>query len=124
LQSVRGNTPILCENRRPEVGKKLKWPYLECCDSGDLCNSVDIATPPAWVSSTRSDVSAVIPSPSRLGGVVVSVLATGPKGCGFETGQDDGFLRAIKILSTPSSLMGSQAVRSHVVRFYGMLKNS
>jgi hypothetical protein len=33
---------------------------------------------------------------SRLGGVLVSVLATGPKGCGFETGQGDGFLRAIK----------------------------
>jgi hypothetical protein len=32
----------------------------------------------------------------RLGGVVVSVLATGPKGCGFETGQGDGLLRAIK----------------------------
>jgi hypothetical protein len=27
---------------------------------------------------------------------VVSVLATGPKGCGFEPGQVDGFLRAIK----------------------------
>jgi hypothetical protein len=34
---------------------------------------------------------------SRLGGVVVSVLATGPKGCGLEPGQGDGFLRAIKI---------------------------
>jgi hypothetical protein len=33
---------------------------------------------------------------SRLGRVVVSVLATGPKGCGFEPGQGDGFLRAIK----------------------------
>jgi hypothetical protein len=39
---------------------------------------------------------------SRLGGVVVSVLATGPKGRGFEPGQDDGFLRAIIIRSTPS----------------------
>jgi hypothetical protein len=35
-----------------------------------------------------------------LGGVVVSVLATGPKGCGFEPGQGDGFLRAIKMCST------------------------
>jgi hypothetical protein len=33
---------------------------------------------------------------------VVSVLATGPKGCGFEPSQGDGFLRAIKIRSTPS----------------------
>jgi hypothetical protein len=54
---------------------------------------------------------------------MVSVLATGPKGCGFEPGQGDGFLRAIKIRSTPSSRLGSKAGRSHVVRFYGMLKN-
>jgi hypothetical protein len=33
---------------------------------------------------------------------VVSVLATGPEGQGFEPGQGDGFLRAIKIRSTPS----------------------
>jgi hypothetical protein len=32
----------------------------------------------------------------RLGGVAVSVLVTGPKGYGFEPGQGDGFLRAIK----------------------------
>jgi hypothetical protein len=40
---------------------------------------------------------------------VVSVLATGPKGVGFEPGQGDGFLRAIKIRGTPSSRMGSKA---------------
>jgi hypothetical protein len=51
---------------------------------------------------------------------VVGVLATGPKVCGFERGQDDGFLRAIKINSTPSPLMGSKAGRSLVVRFYGI----
>jgi hypothetical protein len=33
----------------------------------------------------------------RLGDVVVSVLAAGAKGRGFEPGQGDGFLRAIKI---------------------------
>jgi hypothetical protein len=33
---------------------------------------------------------------------VVSVLATGPIGRGFEPGQGDGFVRAIKIRSTPS----------------------
>jgi hypothetical protein len=38
----------------------------------------------------------------HLGGVVVSVLATGPKGRRFEPGQGDGFLRAIQIHSTPS----------------------
>jgi hypothetical protein len=38
----------------------------------------------------------------RLGDVVVSVLAIGSKRGGFEPGQGDGFLRAIKIRSTPS----------------------
>jgi hypothetical protein len=33
---------------------------------------------------------------------VVSVLATGPRGCEFEPGQGDGFLRAIEVRSTPS----------------------
>jgi hypothetical protein len=56
----------------------------------------------------------------RLGGVVVSVVATGPKGCGFEPSQGDVFLRAIKICSTPPSWMGSKAGRLHVLRFYGM----
>jgi hypothetical protein len=40
--------------------------------------------------------------PHRLGGVVVSVLATGPKGCMFKPSQGTGFLIAIKIHSTPS----------------------
>jgi hypothetical protein len=39
---------------------------------------------------------------SRLSGVVVSVLATGPKGYGFEPGRGYAFLREIKIRSTPS----------------------
>jgi hypothetical protein len=39
---------------------------------------------------------------SFLDGVVVSVLATGPKGRGFKPGRGDGFLRVIKIHSTPS----------------------
>jgi hypothetical protein len=33
---------------------------------------------------------------------VVSVLATGHKGCGFKPGRGDDFIRAIKIRSTPS----------------------
>jgi hypothetical protein len=45
---------------------------------------------------TRSKVQ------SRLGGVMVSVLATGPKGHGFKPGRGDWILRAIKIRSTPS----------------------
>jgi hypothetical protein len=39
---------------------------------------------------------------SRLGSVVVSVIATEPKGRAFKNGRSDGFLRAIKIRSTPS----------------------
>jgi hypothetical protein len=39
---------------------------------------------------------------SRLGDIVVSVLATGPKGGCFKPGRGDGFLRAITIRSTPS----------------------
>jgi hypothetical protein len=39
---------------------------------------------------------------------------------GSKPGQGDGFLKSIKIRSTPSSRMGSKAGRSHVVRFYGM----
>jgi hypothetical protein len=33
---------------------------------------------------------------SSFGGVVVSVLATGHKCCGFESGQDDGFFKGDK----------------------------
>jgi hypothetical protein len=68
----------------------------------------------------QTEMSGQFYAPSRLGDVVVSVLATGPNSCEFEPGQGDGFLRAIKIRSTPSSWMGGKAVRSHVVRFYGM----
>jgi hypothetical protein len=38
----------------------------------------------------------------RLGGVVISVLATGSKVRWFKLGRGEGFLRAIKIRSTPS----------------------
>jgi hypothetical protein len=51
---------------------------------------------------------------------VLGVLATGPKGCGFEPSQGNGFLRVIEIHNTPSSQMGSKAERSHVKRFYGI----
>jgi hypothetical protein len=39
---------------------------------------------------------------SHLGGVVVNVLATGPKGRRFKPGRGNTFLGAIKIRSTPS----------------------
>jgi hypothetical protein len=41
-------------------------------------------------------------SVSRLGGVVVSVLAAGPKGHGFKRSHGNGFLMATKIHNTPS----------------------
>jgi hypothetical protein len=40
--------------------------------------------------------------PSRLGGAMDSVLATGPKGCGFKPSRGNGFLRVTKIRTTPS----------------------
>jgi hypothetical protein len=48
---------------------------------------------------------------------MVSVLATGPKVSRFKPGQDDGFLRAIKIRSTPPF---GWEVKPEVVKFYGM----
>jgi hypothetical protein len=57
-----------------------------------------------------------------LSNVVVSVLATGPKGCGFSPGQGDGFLMVIKIHSTPSfGWEIKPGAPCH--KFYGMLKN-
>jgi hypothetical protein len=50
----------------------------------------------------RGTLPPVSLSGSRLGGVVVSVFATRPKPRGFKPSRCDGFLRAIKIRSTPS----------------------
>jgi hypothetical protein len=60
---------------------------------------------------TDMKICAHLRATSRLGGVVVSVLATGLKGCGFGPGQGDGILRAIKIRNASSFLMGSKARR-------------
>jgi hypothetical protein len=54
---------------------------------------------------------------------MVSVLAIGLKRRGFKPGRDDGFIRAIKILNTPS-FGGEMSCWLHVVRFYDMLNNS
>jgi hypothetical protein len=40
--------------------------------------------------------------PVIFGGVVVIVLATGPKFCGLKPGRRNGFVRAMKICSIPS----------------------
>jgi hypothetical protein len=47
-------------------------------------------------------LSVCTPLFSSLGGAVVTMPATGPKGRRFEPGQGDGFLRPINIRSTPS----------------------
>jgi hypothetical protein len=58
-----------------------------------------------------------------LGGVIVIVIATGPKVCGFKPGRRRWVLMAIKIRITTS--VGREVMLSaHVVRFYGMLKIS
>jgi hypothetical protein len=57
---------------------------------------------------------------------VVSVVATGPKVCGFETGQGDGFLRVINVLSTPSfewELKPEVPCRKTVGHVKGLLKS-
>jgi hypothetical protein len=60
---------------------------------------------------------------SHLSGVMVSVLATGPKVHGFKPGHGNVFLRVIKIHSTPS-FRGQVKLSSHVIRSYDMLNNS
>jgi hypothetical protein len=67
-----------------------------------------VAGKEAYIAQTKTVFSSgntsllTVSVQSHLGVVVVSMLATGPRGCGFEPGQGDGFLRAIKIHSTPS----------------------
>jgi hypothetical protein len=104
----------------------MTWIFLCAKKKKDLCmklicneNSSEVSNP--YIDTKSSPTTC---HGSCLGGVMVSVLATRPKVCGFEPGQGDWLLRVIKIRSTPSSRMGSKARRSHVVRFYGMLKNS
>jgi hypothetical protein len=66
-----------------------------CTSHGSRAVRGDVLNAPHTATVAVSDVS-------RLGGVVVSVLATGPKGSGFKPGRGDGFLMAIQIRSTPS----------------------
>jgi hypothetical protein len=58
----------------------------------------------------------------RLGGIVVSVLATGPKDRGFIPGRGGGFLRAIKIGSTPpfgcDSRAGVPVLQVHSIKIH------
>jgi hypothetical protein len=59
----------------------------------------------------------------RIGGVIVSVLATGPNVRVFKPSRGDRFLSAIKNRNTPS-FGGEVKPSAQVVKFYGMLKNS
>jgi hypothetical protein len=55
---------------------------------------------PLKCQSASTRLHSAMSQKSCLGGVVVSVLATGPKGRRFEPSEGGGFLRAIKIHST------------------------
>jgi hypothetical protein len=85
--------------------------------SGQSCYGVNL--PRVDDGTHATEAQSVTATSDRLDDVVISVLATGPKGCGFEPSQGDGFLRVIKIRSTHPFRMGSKAGKSHV-RFYGM----
>jgi hypothetical protein len=50
------------------------------------------------------------------------VLVIAPNVRGFKPGQSDGFLRTVKIRST--SFRAEVRKSAHIVKFYGMLKNS
>jgi hypothetical protein len=82
-----------------------------------ICSFTCLRAEDEVVCCDRRRSMSITPFVSRLGGVVVSVFAIGSKVLRVRM---DGFLRAIKIRSTPSSRMGSKGRRSHVVRFYGM----
>jgi hypothetical protein len=47
-----------------------------------------------FIASTIRVIISVRASENGLGGVVISVLATGSKRCWFEPGQGDGFLKS------------------------------
>jgi hypothetical protein len=69
----------------------------------DLAVSYNIQFPSLLtVCSDNPSIITCYSTVSRLGDVVLSVLATGPKSRGFKPGQGDGFLRAAKMYSTTS----------------------
>jgi hypothetical protein len=61
--------------------------------------------------------------PVVIGDLVVSVLSIGPKVLGSNPAEGDGYLTSTKIGQEQLPSGGKQSRRSHVVRFYGMLKN-
>jgi hypothetical protein len=80
--------------------------------TGAIWQAKDDSVPWSLQYRTADGTHLVAPAPSThncmlgfrsgLGGVVVSVLASGPKGRGLRPGRGGGFLRAIIIRSTPS----------------------
>jgi hypothetical protein len=85
-----------------------------------ICSFTCLRAEDEVVCCDRRRSMSITPFVSSLGGVVVSVFATGSKVLRVRTRPGDGFLREIKIRSTPSSRMGSKAGRYHIVRLYGM----
>jgi hypothetical protein len=79
------------ESRRPEVGKDVGNDLVTRIVTKYTLSSEALFTNQHFQNSAEV---------SRLGGVVVSVLAIKPQDRGFKPGRGDGFLRAIKIRST------------------------
>jgi hypothetical protein len=70
----------------------------------DVTVTFQLPSGTAWLPAKRCEaflIQAKYYSISHFGSVVVSVLAIGPKVLGFKPSQGDGFLRVIKIRSTP-----------------------
>jgi hypothetical protein len=88
----------LCTSKQAQQPEKI---FTNCTESCLLCPR---ACQLSWgcQCSELEILQSLIVDASRLGGVVASVLAAGPKGRGLKPGSSDGFLRAIKIRSTPS----------------------
>ncbi|KAG8184797.1 hypothetical protein JTE90_001496 [Oedothorax gibbosus] len=57
---MASRTPLLCENRRPAVGRHHKWPVLVCC-SKNMCNDRVFPTLPPTTSTTTMVPIATMP---------------------------------------------------------------
>jgi hypothetical protein len=68
---------------------------------------------------THSISSPCFIKPESLGGVVVSVFVIGPMVCRFKSSRGKGFLRVIKIGSTPS-FVGEVNLEASCRKIYGM----
>jgi hypothetical protein len=96
------------------VSRQLPGMFI-CKDNSASTNKSYSGKKPHIATRGRSGLLRGI---SCRGAVVVSVLATGPKVCGFEPGESVGFLRAIKIRSTTFSRTAVSSHHNHQSTFY------